>query len=149
MGIMADRLKAARASKGLSQIEVRNLTSINNKTLSGYENSVSEPDYATLVSLANLYNVSLDYLLGRVANPHDELVMETTKPLPTDAKIIGSASSNPERLPPEQDADKIGERVSTVSLSRSDNPDADLPEEAQKQIEEFRAYIRQKYKKPE
>lgn len=42
-----------------------------------------------------------------------------------------------------------GETVSTFALSRSDNPDADLPEDAQKQIEDFRAYIRQKYKKPE
>ena len=37
----------------------------------------------------------------------------------------------------------------TIALSRSDDPDSDLPEEALKQIEDFREYIRQKYKKPE
>lgn len=37
----------------------------------------------------------------------------------------------------------------TVALHRDDNPDADLPEEAQKQIEDFRAYIRQKNKMPD
>lgn len=40
-------------------------------------------------------------------------------------------------------------RPTTIALSRSDNPDSDLPEEAQKQIEDFREYIRQKYKKPD
>lgn len=40
-------------------------------------------------------------------------------------------------------------RPTTIALSRADDPDSDLPEEALKQIEDFRAYIRQKYKKPE
>lgn len=40
-------------------------------------------------------------------------------------------------------------RPTTIALSRSDNPDSDLPEEAQKQIEEFRAFIRQKHQKPD
>ncbi|MHC1760564.1 MAG: helix-turn-helix domain-containing protein [Negativicutes bacterium] len=35
------------------------------------------------------------------------------------------------------------------ALSRADDTDADLPDEAVKQIEDFRAYIRQKYKKPD
>lgn len=35
------------------------------------------------------------------------------------------------------------------ALSRSDDTDSDLPDEAVKQIEDFRAYIRQKYKKPD
>ena len=40
-------------------------------------------------------------------------------------------------------------RPTTIALSRSDDPDSDLPEEALKQIEDFREYIRQKYKKPD
>ena len=40
-------------------------------------------------------------------------------------------------------------RPTTIALSRSDDPDSDLPEEALKQIEDFRAFIRQKYKKPD
>lgn len=37
----------------------------------------------------------------------------------------------------------------TIALSRSDDPDSDLPDEALKQIDDFRAFIRQKYKKPD
>jgi DNA-binding XRE family transcriptional regulator len=45
-------LKEARKSKGLSQVEVMRLTNINNKTLSGYENGISEPDLETILILS-------------------------------------------------------------------------------------------------
>ena len=133
MSILSERLQSARASKRLSQIEVMRLTQINNKTLSGYENAVSEPDYNTLLALAKLYGVSTDYLLGQTGNPQGIQEKKQT-PADTAGENIGET---------------IGETVSTIALSRSDNPDDDLPEEAQKQIDDFRAYIRQKYKKPE
>ena len=56
-------LKCAREDKDLSQKKVMELTGINNKTLSGYENNVSEPDFNTLVTLFRLYDISLDELL--------------------------------------------------------------------------------------
>lgn len=80
MSIVSDRLRTARTQKALSQMDVMRLTQINNKTLSGYENAVSEPDYASLVLLSNIYGVSTDYLLGRVDNPTDKLVPTTTEP---------------------------------------------------------------------
>lgn len=80
VSIVSERLRAARIRKSLSQIDVMRLTQINNKTLSGYENAVSEPDYSSLVLLSNIYGVSTDYLLGRVDNPTDELVPITTEP---------------------------------------------------------------------
>ena len=39
------------------------LTGINSKSLSGYENNVAEPDLHTLADLARLYEISLDELL--------------------------------------------------------------------------------------
>jgi len=62
--IVAQRLKAAREKKKLTQVDVYNRTGINNKTLSGYENDVSAPDLETLKMLADLYEVTTDYLLG-------------------------------------------------------------------------------------
>lgn len=56
-------LKNTREDLDLTQIEVMNITGINNKTLSGYENGVSEPDLETLAKLLNLYNLSADDLL--------------------------------------------------------------------------------------
>lgn len=88
MSVVSDRLRAARIKKSLSQIDVMRLTQINNKTLSGYENAVSEPDYSSLVLLSNIYGVSTDYLLGRVDNPTDELVPTTTEPLDPNATYM-------------------------------------------------------------
>jgi transcriptional regulator with XRE-family HTH domain len=62
----------AREAKHLTQVQVKSLTNINNKTLSGYEKGVSEPDIDTLITLANLYETSIDYLVGKTdePNPH-------------------------------------------------------------------------------
>lgn len=57
-------LKATREDLDLSQIRVMELTGINNKTLSGYENNVAQPDIQTLAVLARLYGFSIDELFG-------------------------------------------------------------------------------------
>ena len=46
-------LRLARERRGLTQTQVMNLTGINNKTLSGYENNIAEPDLQTLRSRAS------------------------------------------------------------------------------------------------
>lgn len=58
-------LRLARENREITQMQVAKDTGINNKTLSGYECGISEPDLRTLVILANYYNVSVDYLLGK------------------------------------------------------------------------------------
>jgi transcriptional regulator with XRE-family HTH domain len=63
MSTLGERLKIARERTGLKQTQVKERTNINNKTLSGYENNVSEPDSATLAVLAELYGVSYKWLL--------------------------------------------------------------------------------------
>lgn len=65
MEILEKRLKTARTNAGLKQVDVMRKVGINNKTLSGYENGVAEPDLDTLKVLATLYNVSLDWLTAQ------------------------------------------------------------------------------------
>lgn len=69
MSILGERLKIARERKKLKQTQVKEKTGINNKTLSGWENGLSEPDSDSLRILANLYEVSTDWLLGLTDNP--------------------------------------------------------------------------------
>ena len=57
------RLRVAREQSELTQTQVMQLTGINNKTLSGYENGISEPDLQTLATLLKLYHASADKLL--------------------------------------------------------------------------------------
>jgi len=63
MSTLGNRLRIARDRKGFTQIQVKEKTKINNKTLSGYEKNVSEPDSKTLSLLADLYEVSYRWLL--------------------------------------------------------------------------------------
>ena len=60
---LGDRLRQAREVSKLSQIQVKERTGINNKTLSNYENNVSSPDPYTLKVLANLYAITTDWLI--------------------------------------------------------------------------------------
>jgi transcriptional regulator with XRE-family HTH domain len=58
------RIKKARENKGLLQIDVEAITHIKRSTLSGYEIGRTQPDLETLGILADLYEVSVDWLLG-------------------------------------------------------------------------------------
>lgn len=70
MTVLGDRLKKAREIKGFNQLEASKRTKINNKTLSRYENGGSEPDVESLKTLADIYDVSIDYLVGRTDDPN-------------------------------------------------------------------------------
>ena len=63
---IAKRLKETRLKCGLKQQDVAERTGINVITLSGYEIGKNEPNMEALVSLADVYGVSLDYLMCRV-----------------------------------------------------------------------------------
>ncbi|MBB5148217.1 helix-turn-helix domain-containing protein [Ureibacillus thermosphaericus] len=82
MSTLGERLKLARERTGLKQTQVKERTNINNKTLSGYENNVSEPDAATLAILADLYGVSYKWLLtgeGSMINESNKLTDKDSK----------------------------------------------------------------------
>jgi len=59
------KLKELRKEKGLTQGEVANKIFMTQNGYSNYENGKTEPTIETLCKLADLYNVSLDYLIGR------------------------------------------------------------------------------------
>lgn len=63
------RLKNLRENKNWSQIFVADKIGISNQVLSNYERDIRDPDTETLAKLAELYEVSTDYLLGRTENP--------------------------------------------------------------------------------
>ena len=56
-------LKNARENKDYTQKRVMELTGINRKSLSGYENNVAEPDLNTFATWARLYDLSADDVL--------------------------------------------------------------------------------------
>lgn len=61
-------LKELRKQQNLSQQDMANMLNISQRTYCGYEKETSEPNIDTLIKIANYYNVSLDYLVGRSFN---------------------------------------------------------------------------------
>lgn len=58
------RLKELRKKKHLSQYDLSIKINKSKSVISGYENNVKLPPLDVLISLALIYNVSLDYLAG-------------------------------------------------------------------------------------
>ncbi|MDQ0344267.1 transcriptional regulator with XRE-family HTH domain [Lederbergia wuyishanensis] len=65
--ILGERLKSLRGKR--TQEEVANLLGLSRARYSHYENNRVEPDTEILNKLADFYNVTTDYLLGRTINP--------------------------------------------------------------------------------
>ena len=58
-------LKEERNKKKITQQEVAEVLNISQRTYSAYELGQTEPTIDTLCKLADYYNVSIDYLVGR------------------------------------------------------------------------------------
>ena len=59
------KLKRLRIERHLRQGQVAQLIGVSKAAISAYETDIRQPSYDVLIRLANLYNVSVDYLLGR------------------------------------------------------------------------------------
>lgn len=59
-----ERLKELRLEKELSQDELAKALKINQRSISNWETGVRQPDYETLVLIAEYFSVTTDYLLG-------------------------------------------------------------------------------------
>nr|WP_236900237.1 MULTISPECIES: helix-turn-helix transcriptional regulator [Clostridium] len=63
-----DRLKYERLRKDLNQTEMAKLLNVSKQTVSNWENGNRIPDTLTLSKLADFFNCSVDYILGRSEN---------------------------------------------------------------------------------
>ncbi len=60
-----NKLKELRKEKKLTQKDLAQLLNVAPTTYLGYEKGLNEPTIETLCKLADYYQVSLDYLVGR------------------------------------------------------------------------------------
>ncbi|ENK0839260.1 helix-turn-helix transcriptional regulator [Clostridium botulinum] len=68
MAEIKDRLKYERLRKDLNQTEMAKLLNVSKQTVSNWENGNRIPDTLTLSKLADFFNCSVDYILGRSEN---------------------------------------------------------------------------------
>ena len=65
MATFAQRIKQLRKEKNFKQQQLADQFSVKLRTYQGYEYGESYPDVAKLVAIADFFDVSLDYLMGR------------------------------------------------------------------------------------
>lgn len=66
---MTFRLRELREAWHLSQVRLAMELNLSQNSISRYENREREAGYETLVAMADYFQVSLDYLLGRTDQP--------------------------------------------------------------------------------
>lgn len=63
--MFANILRKLRKEKKLSQAELGEILKLSQRTISSYENRERFPDQTTINNIADYFQVSVDYLLGR------------------------------------------------------------------------------------
>ena len=62
--MFGEKLKNLRENKNLLQKELGDALNVTSQTVSGWEINRTKPDYDMLVTIANYFEVTTDYLLG-------------------------------------------------------------------------------------
>ena len=118
MHCLPQRLKIIRGEKGYTQRKVAAKMHISASTIALYETGDRNPDPQMLKRLADFFDCSVDWLLGRV-------------PLEGTNQFGGT--------PP------LAQKQEILAAHRTDDPTLELPIEARRSLDEFREYILQKY----
>lgn len=63
--MFSEQLKVLRNSRGLSQRDLCKIFCVSSGAIAMWETGKRQPDLSTLCKLADYFNVTVDYLLGR------------------------------------------------------------------------------------
>lgn len=67
-------LHGLRKDRSLSMKELADIMHVSAQTIMNWENDIFEPSIDHLIKLADFFNVSIDYLVGRYLNQSDEII---------------------------------------------------------------------------
>ena len=82
------RLKELRSEKGLLKKEMADILDIHESTYGKYELGHREPDIKTIATLADFFNVTMDYLLGKSEDSRPPESIELSNKLKEEMKGI-------------------------------------------------------------
>lgn len=98
---MLENLKLLRKQYKLSQKTLGEKIGMSQQSINGYENDNIEPDISTLIKIANLFETSIDYIVGNTTirnrieevkeyslNQSELLHMENYRKLPINTRKI-------------------------------------------------------------
>ena len=108
------RLKEERNKRGLSQMEFSKIIGVSQQTIGSWETGRTSPDYESLNKIADFFDVSTDYLLGR-----PELVYHNKRKLRDNHTPICSKDTMPNNPPSYYDDPETMEMANQMK----DDPD--------------------------
>lgn len=91
MALFKDMLKYLRSRENLSQAELAEKLGVAKSTISMYEVGKREPDFETLEAIADLFNVDMNFLLGKDGSENDHYYLNDET-----RQIAQEAFENPE-----------------------------------------------------
>ena len=71
--LIAKRLKGLREAAKLSQAKLATEIDVKQPLIARYETAINTPAYGVLIKYADYFDVSCDYILGRMDNPQGKL----------------------------------------------------------------------------
>lgn len=98
--MIGKRIKTLRNERNLLQKDLAEQLNLSQQTISLYESEKRQPDYQILQSIADFFNVSVDYLLGRtnikdpstLPNKEDEIEYGTNNEIVTEIEKLSTES---------------------------------------------------------
>lgn len=69
--MLGDRLKELREDKGMNQDQLADMLGVTRSAVSSYETNVNMPSLEIATKIADIFNVSLDYLTCRTKEMHN------------------------------------------------------------------------------
>jgi transcriptional regulator with XRE-family HTH domain len=69
MSNFSDRIEELKKAKGIMQKDLAKVVNMPLRTYQRYEYGQREPDTSVLIAVADFFNVSIDYLVGRSDDP--------------------------------------------------------------------------------
>ncbi|MBP5431556.1 helix-turn-helix transcriptional regulator, partial [Ruminococcus sp.] len=95
--MFAENLKKLRKNKGLTQVQFAQIFNISSGTIAMWETNKRIPDTSMLIKIAEFFNVTVDYLLGKDNTSSDEKIKDPAE----DDQDLVILNRNAKKLPPE------------------------------------------------
>jgi len=71
--MFGEKLKKLRSTANLTQLELSHLLKVTDVTISNFERGARKPDPEMLVSISEIFNVTIEYLLKDSADPEQQI----------------------------------------------------------------------------